>query len=143
MLQPTKLSHHFAGNVTAIASAVGDRVKDHCVAMVETVHQVRCYQSELGAVATARSKVAVENAMQASASTLGFARKLIDHETTAAKSFATVKSTTEFLRVRDAYLASSFDLLSEEIVASTDRFFEALSGWTIWPSPLPKASAAS
>ncbi len=125
--------------------SVGDQAKGHFNAMIETAFQYRRHQSDITMAMTDNSKSAVESVIRLSAFSVNFARKLVEHEASAVKKFASVKSPTDLLQVQGDYVRSSINLFVTELTASTSRFVDTVGEMTAerWPIATAKASVAA
>lgn len=142
MSNAEKLTADLTRNVQSVVDVVTHGAKERYAVVANAASELSRHHSTLALAVSDRSKVAVERAVKTSGATFEFARRVVDHETQAAKSFASVKSPSEFLVAQDAYFKASVTLYASEITATTNRFFEALGEWTAWPA-LTKASAAT
>ncbi len=125
--------------------SVGDQAKGHFNAMIETAFQYRRHQSDITMAMTDNSKSAVESVIRLSAFSVNFARKLVEHEASAVKKFASVTSPTDLLQVQGDYVRSSINLFVTELTASTSRFVDTVGEMTAerWPIATAKASVAA
>jgi hypothetical protein len=137
MSNAEKLTADFTKNLQSVVDVATLGAKERYSVLVDAASQIRRHQSTFALAVSDRSKVAVERAVKDGSASIDFARRVVDHETKAAKSFATVKSPIEFLVAQDAYFKASVTLYSSEIAASINRFFEALGEWAAWPT-LPR-----
>lgn len=141
MSNAEKLNADFARNLQSIVDVAAHGTKERYTMLLDAASQVRRQQSTLAVAVSEKSKVAVDRVVRDTGASLDFARRVVDHETKAAKSFASVKSPTEFLVAQDAYFKAGVTLYSSEIAASAKRFFEAFGEWAAWPTPTTVSAA--
>lgn len=142
MSNAEKLSADFTKNIQSVVEVATHGAKERYAVFMDVASRIGRHQSTLALALSDRSRAAVERAMKDGGATIGFASRIVDHESKAAQSFASVKSPTELLTVQDAYIKASVTLYTGEFAAASSRFFEALGEWAAWPT-LAKASAAT